>query len=79
MVIPLPKGESIEVFLDYYEKDDRDPITDTYHKFKGYYLEKSSLNFLTEKIINYYVIKFFRSHVKFFSIEGNVALKLEKR
>ena len=79
IVIPLPKGETIEVFLDYYEKDDVNPIEMTYHKFKGFYYDKPSLGYLTDKIINYYVYKFFKSHVRFFSIEGDVALKLDKR
>ncbi len=79
IVISLPKGEKIEFFLDFYEKDDSDKTELIYHKFKGFYYDKKSLSFLTDKIIYHYVSKFFNSHVRLFSIEGDITLKLEKR
>jgi len=32
IVINLPKNEKLELFLEHYEKDDTDKITQTYHK-----------------------------------------------
>ena len=79
IVINLPKNEKLELFLEHYEKEDVDKIAQTYHIFRGFYFFKDSFNFLTDKIIEHYIRKQFKTHVKLFSIDGNIQIKIEKR
>jgi hypothetical protein len=79
IIIDLPKKEKLELFLEYYEIDDSDKISTPYHRFKGFYFYKESFNFLTDKIIDFYINKQFRKHIKLFSVDGNVKLKIDKR
>lgn len=79
IVIDLPKREKLDLFLEYYEIDESDKIAAPYHRFKGFYFYKESFNFLTDKIIYFYINKQFRKHAKLFSIDGNVKIKIDKR
>jgi hypothetical protein len=70
--IPLPENQIIDLFITDYQKDDSDPIAATYHKVNCFYYNSKKLNYLTDKIIKSYITRHLKTHLKLFSIQGNI-------
>jgi hypothetical protein len=70
--IPLPGNQTLNLFITGYDKDDSDPVTDTYHIIKCHYYNSSRLSYLTKKIIDSYISRHLRLHLKLFSIDGYI-------
>jgi hypothetical protein len=77
--IPLPGNQIIDLFITDYQKDDSDPIAATYHKIKCFYYNSTKLNYLTDKIIKSYIVRHLNTHLKLFSINGNIIPIIEVR
>ena len=77
--VPLPGNQSLDVFIEDYTIDDSDPIAQTYHKIKCFYYSSEKLNYLTERIIKGYIHRHLKTHLKLFSIQGNISSTIEVR
>lgn len=76
--VPLPGNQILEVFVQDYITEGSEPI-EQICRITCFYYSSNRLNYLTERIINGYIHRHLKTHLKLFSIEGSILSTIKVR